>query len=234
MAKNTSILDYATGPIRYPLTNDYMFHAVLQKNERVLRGLVCSLLGLADDDIISLELKNPIQLGETVSDKDIVLDIRLIVGQNYKEIIPALHIGILNFTLFPESPEFYARNLMMNTRTHQIFSSDFALNVLDLKSIHLATKEDKACKLDYWARLFTAKTWEEIKMLAKNNETIHEAVVTMCELSADDKIDLLEEYGPIPKELSDRINQENNLDTLKKWLKLSAKVSSIEEFVSQM
>lgn len=114
----------------------------------------------------------------------------LVTGQDYRDIIPAIHIGILNFTLFPESPEFYTRNYMMNQKTQQIFSSDFALNVLDLKSIHLATKEDKACKLDYWARLFAAKTWEEIKMLGQNNENIHEAVVTMCELSADDKIRL--------------------------------------------
>ena len=77
---------------------------------------------------------------------------------------------------------------MTNEKTHQIFSRDFALNVLDLKSIHLATNEDKACRLDYWARLFAAKTWEELKMLAKNNEAIQEAVVTLCELSAEDEI----------------------------------------------
>lgn len=82
MAKNTSMLEHATGPIRYPLTNDYMFHAVLQKNERVLRGLVCSLLGLESEEIESLELKNPIQLGETVSDKDIILDIRILLNNN--------------------------------------------------------------------------------------------------------------------------------------------------------
>ena len=308
MAKNTSILEHVSGPIRYPLTNDYMFHAVLQKNERVLKGLVCSLLGITEEYIQSLELKNPIQLGETVSDKDIILDIRILLnnnqsldiemqvanevdwpkrslfylcqlftslkkGQKYKDIIPALHIGILNFTLFPDAPEFYAKNLMMNTKTHKIFSSDFALNVLDLKSIHLATNEDKSCKLDYWAKLFVAKTWEEIKMLAKNNDTIHEAVVTMCELSADDKIrmqceareryegdlassydtglkrgfekgilqtkiedilDLLAEYGPIPEELSAKIHAEENLETLKKWFKLAAKMTSIEDFISQM
>ena len=158
---------------------------------------------------------------------------------------------------------------MHDTKTHQIFSSDFALNVLDLKSIHLATKEDKACNLDYWARLFAARTWEEIKMLAKNNETIQEAVVTMCELSADDKIrlqceareryefdmvschqtglqkglqqgkieyiiDLLTELGPIPEELSIKINKEKNLNTLKKWFKLAVKADSIEDFISHM
>ena len=30
--------------------------------------------------------------------------------------------------------------------------------------------EGKAYKIDYWARLFKAETWEELKMLAGDNE----------------------------------------------------------------
>jgi hypothetical protein len=33
--------------------------------------------------------------------------------------------------------------------------------VLDLRQIDMATDEDKAYKLDYWARLFKARTWED-------------------------------------------------------------------------
>ena len=36
----------ATGKIDYTLMNDYMFRAVLQENEKVLKGLVSSLLYL--------------------------------------------------------------------------------------------------------------------------------------------------------------------------------------------
>ena len=36
----------ATGDIPYNMTNDYMFHYILQKNEKVLRGLIASLLHL--------------------------------------------------------------------------------------------------------------------------------------------------------------------------------------------
>lgn len=36
----------ATGKIDYTMTNDYMFRAVLQENEKVLTGLICSLLHL--------------------------------------------------------------------------------------------------------------------------------------------------------------------------------------------
>ena len=33
-----------TGPLKYKLTNDYMFKAFLQRNEKALRGLLCALL----------------------------------------------------------------------------------------------------------------------------------------------------------------------------------------------
>ncbi len=44
----------------------------------------------------------------------------------------------------------------------------------------------------------------------------------------------LEEKGNVPKELRERIGQENNLDVLQKWMKLSAKAESIRQFEEQM
>ena len=43
----------------YHMTNDYLFKALLQKNERVLRGLICSLLHLKPDELRSTEIQNP-------------------------------------------------------------------------------------------------------------------------------------------------------------------------------
>jgi len=45
---------------------------------------------------------------------------------------------------------------------------------------------------------------------------------------------LLEDYGNISEELHKKILSEQDPDTLKKWRKLAAKVSSIEEFVAKM
>ncbi|MGN0155478.1 MAG: hypothetical protein ACI4A3_13585 [Lachnospiraceae bacterium] len=42
---------------------------------------------------------------------------------------------------------------------------------------------------------------------------------------------LLEDYGPIPDELTDRLNDQKDINVLTKWLKLAAKADSIEEFV---
>lgn len=64
----------------------------------------------------------------------------------------------------------------------------FALNVIDLKHIELATEEDKVWKIDYWARLFTATTWEELKMIADDNIYLEAATQSMYELSADELV----------------------------------------------
>ena len=52
----------------------------------------------------------------------------------------------------------------------QVYSDKFTLSVVDLTQIDNATEEDKSSKIDYWARLFKAKTCEELQMLAQNDE----------------------------------------------------------------
>jgi predicted transposase/invertase (TIGR01784 family) len=67
----------------------------------------------------------------------------LFKGNNYNEAGHAIHIGLLDFTPFPEAPEFYASYKLMNVKTHHLYSSKFVLNVLDLNHINLAAEEDK-------------------------------------------------------------------------------------------
>lgn len=99
----------------------------------------------------------------------------------------AIHIGILDFTLFPDSPEFYAHYAMKNIVNNNIYSDKLLLNVLDLNQIHLATNDDIACGLQYWARLFKAKTWEELQMLASEYEVFEGITDTMQKALADKK-----------------------------------------------
>ena len=72
----------AHGPIPYNLMNDYMFRVVLQENKFVLQGLIGSLLRLDQGDIRSVEIKNPIKLGEQIDDKTFVLDIEILLNNN--------------------------------------------------------------------------------------------------------------------------------------------------------
>lgn len=234
----------ATGKIDYTMTNDYMFRAVLQENEKVLTGLICSLLHLKRSDIKSVVILNPIELGKAINERAFVLDVKVMLnnaliiniemqvlrqgfwndrsliylcrafdnlesGDDYTRIKPAYHIGILNFTPFPTHPEFYATNQMMNVKKHYIYNDKFTLNVLDLNQIHLATDEDKAYGIDYWARLFKAKTWEDLKMLAEKDDTLEETCETMYKLNQDTAI----RYWCEAREDGERI-----LRTYKTWL----------------
>ena len=61
----------------------------------------------------------------------------------------------------------------------QVYSDKFTLSVIDLTQINKATEDDKSSKLDYWARLFKAKTWEELQMLAQNDEYLQEAATSI-------------------------------------------------------
>ena len=61
----------------YGMKNDYMFHAVLQKNEEVLRNLLATLLEMDEADIVSCHIENPIELGKKIEGKDCILDVKI-------------------------------------------------------------------------------------------------------------------------------------------------------------
>lgn len=107
-------------------------------------------------------------------------------GKDYIEVKPIHSIGFLNFTLFPQAPEFYATYQLMNIKTHQLYSSKFSIHVVDLSRIDLATEEDSEYEIDRWAKLFKASTWEELFMVAKNNPTLMQASNDLYEINADE------------------------------------------------
>ena len=75
-------LDQATGPIEYGFRNDYMFRAILQQNQSVLKALICSLLHIEASEIKSLYIVNPIILGQRIDSKEFILDIRVTMNDN--------------------------------------------------------------------------------------------------------------------------------------------------------
>ncbi len=215
----------ASGAIPYNLTNDYMFRAVFQSSNKALRGLLCSLLHLADSEVHSVEVTNPILLGERIDSKAFHLDIHLLLndstrinlemqvanrlnwpdrsvmylcrtydklnrGQEYAEAKPAVHIGFLDYTLFAEHPEFYAAYKLINVKSHHVYSDSLTLYVADLTRIELATQEDRQYHIDSWARLMKAKTWEELRMTAEEDEALYEAAKALFYNSSEEEIRL--------------------------------------------
>ena len=172
------------------------------------------------EEIDSVVIENPIELGKEIDQKNFILDIRvklnnhttinlemqvlneynwpdrslsylcrtfdqLYTGQDYSLTHPVIHIGILDFTLFPKSPEFYATYKLLNIKNHEVYNDKFILSVLSLKQIELATEDDKAWEIDKWSRLFAAKTWRDIKMIAENNEILTSAAESLYQYNSD-------------------------------------------------
>lgn len=109
-------------------------------------------------------------------------------GQDYLKAGPALQIGFLDYTLFEEYPKFYATYKLTEIENHHIYSDNFALSVIDFTQIGLATEKDKKYNIHYWAMLFKATTWEEIKMLASKDEYLNEAANSIFRFNTDEQI----------------------------------------------
>lgn len=59
--------------------------ALFQKNNRALKGLLGSLLHMQSEEILSVEIMNPIVIGEAIQDKEFRLDIKAVLN-NYQQI----------------------------------------------------------------------------------------------------------------------------------------------------
>ena len=129
-------------------------------------------------------------------------------GEDYNASGTAIHIGFLDFSPFSDAPEFYVTYKLLNVKSCQAYTSKFVLNVLDLTHIELATEEDKAYGIDSWARLFKAKTWEDLKMIAKQNSTLQQASETLYTLNCDQTI------RDMARAREDAIRHENRVNKL--------------------
>ena len=200
-----------------------LFHLVFQKDMVALKGLICAVLHLESDDIKSIEVCNPIEVGKNIDAKNFYLDLKIrfndntivnlemqIVnrgnwperslsylcrsfdnlnkGEDYEDVCSAVHIGFIDFSVFPEEPEFCSTYMLSNVKTHRIYTSKFTLKVVELNQTELASEEDKQYKIDKWARLFKSTTWEELKMCAGEDAAMQSAVKMVYEYNEEEAV----------------------------------------------
>ena len=113
---------------------------------------------------------------------------RLNKGDSYMDAKSSIQVGFLDFDLFEDEPAFFSNYYMCNPLTKKIYSDKLRIAVLNLTQIDSATDEDKRYRIDTWARLFKARTWEEIRMLATEDKAIEKAAGSIYALSADEAI----------------------------------------------
>ena len=219
-----------SGPLRYSMCNDFMFKYSFQENLYALKGLLVALLKIPDQDIVSINILNPITLGDSPDDKNCILYIRLLLnnnqviniemqvkyqyyypersilylcrcfdhlsqGENYDLLLPCVQISILDEEMFPRDDprytnEFYSEYYIQNRKTGQIFSDKFSLRMVSLKHLENADNKEELNGLYQWAKILKAETWEDLKMLANNNEYMKAMISGLKVLSEDEKVQL--------------------------------------------
>ena len=85
------------------------------------------------------------------------------------------------------------------------------------------------------------KKWRELEArfmtgeeLMQQSERLAGLAEGKAEGKADSIFELLEECGTVPESLRKQIYEQKDAKVLTRWLRLSAKVSSVEEFMEQM
>ena len=97
-------LEHLTGKLAIKATNDYMFRAVLQSNEKALKGLLSALLAISIEEMVEVTILNPIQLGDAIDEKTIVLDLNVLLNNGK---IINLEMQVLNKGDWPERSLYY-------------------------------------------------------------------------------------------------------------------------------
>lgn len=167
-------------------------------------------------------------------------------GEDYTEIKTTYQIGFLNYTLFKGEPKFFSRYAMRELESGYLYSSKFNLFVIDLSRIDLATAADVESGLAYWAKIFKAKTWEELKMVAEmsKDEELEEAsrilheynqhieVIEQC-IRRDEYV-AHENYIKRQLEEKDRSLEEKDRSLEEKQKQLEAQARLIEQLQAEL
>ena len=268
-----------TGPLPVKMTNDYLFRALLQADEKTLKAMVASVLHIDASEVTEIVVTNPIELGETVDAKELHLDVCIILnnrdklniemqanhyegwsdrtliylcrsfdalnhGQDYKEAQRVIQVSFTDFTLFPDSPDFFSTYLLINkNKLKQIYSDKLSIINVDLTKIELSTEEDRKHGVDMWAKVFKAETWEDLKMLATEDKTTEQAVSSIWQLTEDRFIreemlrreDDEREYYRTLKKAQEAEKNARKIDALEAELaEKNSKISELEVMVTEL
>lgn len=103
-----------------------------------------------------------------------------------------------------------------------------------LNNPEIESKDERIIRLDeIVTEVKESEEWEAVQMNILEIGISHGMEQGIAQGKAEAILELLEEFGEVPKDLRKAVLEETNLERLRAWLKLSAKAGSIEEFRSQ-
>lgn len=106
-------------------------------------------------------------------------------GDSYDTLKKCIHVGLLDFILFEEIPEYYSRFHVWEDTRRYLYSDELEIHVLEFPK--LQNYDDPKDELLKWAKFFNAEHKEEFEMLAKENDYLNRAYEKLQEISADEQ-----------------------------------------------
>lgn len=109
---------------------------------------------------------------------------RITEGENYGSLGKCIHVGILDFVLFPEVETYHSCYHFREDNRRQLYSDKMEIHILELPK--LAQKEYPASELLDWVRFLSADSREEMERMAEKNEYLEKAYERLKFMSADE------------------------------------------------
>lgn len=104
-------------------------------------------------------------------------------GEEYDQLKKCIHIGILNFELFPEEEDYYSRFHIWEDNRKEKYTDKLEIHIFELPKIE--KHQYPETELLNWMRFMNAEKKEEFMMLAGKDKYIEKAYERLTKLSAD-------------------------------------------------
>jgi predicted transposase/invertase (TIGR01784 family) len=118
-------------------------------------------------------------------------------GSKYKDLKRVISIQITDFNLLKKNEEpaefYHNKYLFKNERSGKMFSNIVEMHLLELPKVPKKGAENRGDMLENWLRFLSAKNDEEVEMAAQTSPIIKQAVGRYKVLSADERMQMLEE-----------------------------------------
>lgn len=106
-------------------------------------------------------------------------------GDDYGVLRKCIHIGILDFELFPQMEKYFSSYHLWEDQCRQMYTDKIEIHILELPK--LAKREYPESDLLDWARFLGAECREEMVRMAEKNEYIGKAYERLNYISADEE-----------------------------------------------
>lgn len=110
---------------------------------------------------------------------------RIAEGDGYDTLHKCIHIGILDFVLFPQVEDYCSCYHFWEDHCKQMYTDKMEIHILELPK--LAQREYPESDLLNWARFLGADCREEMERMAEKNEYLGKAYDRLTKISADEE-----------------------------------------------